>query len=122
MKLPSLELLSEVFGEEVEHVDSALSYFEIESSSLLGIKINGIHRYWSIYEIAHKCKEWALKKHELAIFSGSEGFQSSWFEAKVYETRDYKLFQIRSEAGLTELDAIFKACEWIRKKLIKENA
>lgn len=116
MVLPSAELMSEVFGKKVEHVESNLSYFAEHASAMLGIRINGVNVYWNIYQIGHMCKEWALKKHELSIHSGSEGFQSSWYQADVYETKDYKLLKIRQETGLTEIDAIVTACEWIRKR------
>lgn len=119
MELPSKELLSEVLDTK-----AFLRNIIDEKTYEIHYFVDGVPIYnkINIHELAHKCKEWALKKHQLAISSGSEGFQSSWFEAKVYETRDYKLFQIRSESGLTEPEAIFKACEWVRTKLIKETA
>ena len=56
----------------------------------------------NIYELAHKCKEWAL----------TEGFiiYSSCKSASIYKDLEY-LYGASNEP--TEPEAIFKACQWI---------
>ena len=112
MKLPSKELLSEVCGENVKDVElwenNSIRYFAPKDYIL------------NIYELAHKCKEWAFDKGYI-------------IEAGVHPTikkdrsdRDY-FYKITTDRGQilvskfdeiikTEPEAIFKACELVLEK------
>ena len=69
----------------------------------------------NIYELAHKCKEWASinsyalesSVHMQPKRSSVAGCQIHWR----YETEDLPYFEAD-----TEPEAIFKACEWILDK------
>ena len=113
MILPSKELISEVLSKEVEEERF------IDSNSLTYVN-SGIYEDINIYELAHKCREWAL----------SEGYI---IEVGVHPTikkdrsdRDY-FYKITTDRGQilvskfdeiikTEPEAIFKACELVLEK------
>lgn len=106
MMLPSKELLSEVLSIDVignmKYSDYVL-YVDIDVSTPTTRTV-GIN----IYELAHKCKEWAFI-NGYTIWS------------------NFKLTQIQNQYGSYELEvkgtepeAIFKACEWVRKHKDKQ--
>ena len=64
----------------------------------------------NIYELAHKCKEWALK-HPYKVISKPDNVPGLW-EAYV----NLSLTSKHGEVADTEPEAIFKACEWILTK------
>ena len=118
------ELLSEVLGypktiesnvtyklsiTEVGQMDNNKLYFHTDS---FGMGINSIN----IYELAHKCKEWAthLSPNKQALSS-----YPRWGNLRDYQSTngEYYVCQhlasgIQFEAE-TEPESIFKACQWI---------
>lgn len=106
----SKELLSEVLNKNI------LSY-EFDMYGNIDYKvINDYGSNINIYELAHKCKEWALEKN-LTLFSGNinnqdNNYESEWsYDCQIFSHKEgIELFYIKS---LTEPDAIFKACQWI---------
>ena len=77
----------------------------------------------NIYELAHKCKEWAVNlspnKHALSSYP-------RWGDIRNYKKTNgsYYICQhlvsgVQFEAE-TEPEAIFKACEWILKQVEKK--
>ncbi len=64
------------------------------------------HKYKeiNIYELAHKCKEWAFKEG----FVVQSNINNQGAYAIINDTGE--IFHIQAD---TELKAIFKACEWI---------
>ena len=101
----SKELLSEVLKINVISV-------EIEDN---GIHIcayrDGVHTEFTcnIYELAHKCKSWALDKNQ-SLTSWAFKTDNAFCEIGSREDSDYSFFEAN-----TEQEAIFKACEWILK-------
>ena len=101
----SKKLLSEVLG----YVPFKVS--EMERPSSVGIKLliienedGTVRAYWNIHELAHKCKEWALQyKYE---------FLSGYLSGRGYVV---VMEQRRTWYADTEVEAIFKACEWLLK-------
>ena len=99
----SKELLSEVLQNyNIEH-------FEIDDN-YLWIQVDGgyLNKTINIYELAHKCKEWAYNTTGMAVWSTvllngskSEVFKTAYMEKDFYSA--------------TESVSIFKACEWILK-------
>ena len=88
-------------------------------SEVLGVQIfkcfvnNGICSYHdeyfykdiNIYELAHRCKEWAYKKgFEIIVLAYAISIYKNSYE--VYHTN----------TTLFDLDMFFKACEWILKE------
>lgn len=64
----------------------------------------------NIYELAHKCKEWALK-HHYKVISKPDNVPGLW---KAYV--NLSLTSKHGEVADTEPEAIFKACQWILDK------
>ena len=72
-------------------------------------EIAGAHNVSSvnIYEFAYRCKEWA-KQMGVTYFTSSIGDDEGLAEF-------YIGFTIYQFEGKNEIDAIFKACQWILK-------
>ena len=107
MILPSKELISKVLSKEVEEERF------VDSNSLTYVN-SGIYEDINIYELVHKCKEWALSKG----YDTRSGFNSY---LKCYFCDIYKdlIHQARYEYATkrtSEPEAIFKACEWIMEQ------
>lgn len=113
MKLPSKELLSEVLGYEVTKV----SLDDTQSTPYVNIYINNkvlIYDEINIYELAHKCKEWAKSKHFIDI--DSHPGCARWGEKAVSHNGKPSVFYEQVFIGRTEPEAIFKACEYIMEQ------
>jgi len=105
---PSKELLSEVLG-----IDT-ISDYEFDSNLITIYYIDDEDRrdygLINIHELAHKCKEWALKKGY---------WLSSWHENRKSFCYVDEFIKIPATCVTqtidadTEPEAIFKACEWI---------
>ena len=115
----SKELLSEVLGVEVNIFDVDKKndlVFEYKNDGTYGdtdIKINKdfIGTYINIYELAHKCKEWA-NSIGYKMESGTNcliGYSASTCRSMTDD--GWTVFQ-----SDTEPEAIFKACEWILRR------
>ena len=99
----SKELLSEVLGEDRATPCNKLE-MEIGNNFLIvddWIKIN-------IYELAHKCKEWALSKKY--VISSHSKYKLDGYNCILYCNNGEIDEDFTSD---TEPVAIFKACQWI---------
>lgn len=101
----SKELLSEVLKKEIRE-------FVIEKNELRYIlkdDINNIPELYfiNIYELSHKCKEWALTKGYFIYSTNELSFIKS-FSLETIETF--------SNGKDTEIECIIKACEWLLKE------
>ena len=117
MKLPSKELLSEVcktaskekynFLEVRRDGNNILAKFYIKEpvGKTFDYVIN-------IYELAHKCKEWAIDLYGGEAYFMRSGNYVDWF----CETGFTNGFDTKKFTAGTELEAIFKACEWIMEQ------
>ena len=103
MKFPSKELLSEVLSKEVEEERF------IDSNSLIYVN-SGMYFDINVYELAHKCKEWAFDKFGIQVSSeiGEDSKVDKFWTANFKLNDEHYSFW-----ALTEPEAIFKACEWI---------
>jgi hypothetical protein len=121
----SKELLSEVLGYVPFKVSRIKSVNGVGEKTLIIENNDGtVRAYWNIYELAHKCKEWASGYGYLigtSFYTGDsinpkesicyiQGWFGNWLNIYV------------SEAN-TETEAIFNACQWLldSKKIEKEN-
>ena len=104
MILPSKELISEVLSKEVEEERF------IDSNSLTYVN-SGIYEDINIYELAHKCKEWAKSKHFIDIDSHCDC--ARWGAKATSHNGRPSVFYEQVFIGSTEPEAIFKACECI---------
>ena len=107
MILPSKELISEVLSKEVEEERF------IDSNSLTYVN-SGIYEDINIYELAHKCKEWAKLKHFIDI--DSHPGCARWGAKAVSHNGKPSVFYEQVFIGRTEPEAIFKACEYIMEQ------
>ncbi len=101
----SKELLSEVLGKEydVKHITiqgTTVWYDNYESCTI------------NIYELAHLCKEWALKYNILII-----AYKHDFAVAKISNNITGKRVSDSMFSSDTEPEAIFKACQWILKEI-----
>ena len=106
-KIISKELLSEVLGFKIDNC-------WVDGSNVEWIK-DGMS-YINIYELAHKCKEWAIDK-DFIIETEYEGKQKafgSYCICRIFYDGD-KIYDNYSECEYyqKEPEAIFKACQWI---------
>ena len=104
----SKELLSEVLEKEVSLWDK-----ESIVGSLLEVGIHlpsgrRLYKTINIYELAHKCKEWALKQGYF-IYSTNELAYIKTLNLEI-------LPNVFSNGEDDETTCIFKACEWILQK------
>lgn len=112
----SKELLSEVFNKEIKYdnikinevilIDGFNIIYGRKNNccdEILPIQIN-------IYELAHKCKEWADNRGYIVVayISDSKGWADLKYERNFKQVHDLSTF--RAE---TEVEAIFAACQWI---------
>ena len=110
----SKELLSKVLEENISEVYKMGSNPNFKQNTLL-FKLYGCGELCNIniYELAHKCKEWAYTQGYI-IFSKirlNSSYASCYFHnigKHDYEDNFHNDF--RAE---TESEAIFKACQWI---------
>ena len=69
----------------------------------------------NIYELAHKCKEWAYKEGFI-IDTGFHKYYINQFNANCYGWVSSNISIKQHFNECTEHEAIFKACEWILTK------
>jgi hypothetical protein len=115
MNLPSKELLSEVLKVETDSPnilnENILAYGDCSDDDG-----SGVCRYTeiNIYELAHKCKEWA-KANGYAIWTTYEGHCKFGKEAqninKLYNL--YGNIFSGCDRPISESDSVFAACQWI---------
>ena len=121
----SKELLSVVLDIPLQHIryNGTTNHYKIFKENLFKWN-SGDYGRWSnleinIYELAHKCKEWALNQgyvleslinRSCIIGSNYEYFAS----VKIHKETDSSV-QENIDVD-TEPEAIFKACQWILDK------
>ena len=110
----SKELLSVVLDIPLQHIryNGTTNHYKIFKENLFNWN-SGDYGRWSnleinIYELAHKCKEWALTKGYF-IYSTNELSFIKTFSLETIETF--------SNGKDTEIECILKACEYILKEL-----
>jgi hypothetical protein len=91
------ELLSEVLGFSIYHFWLDGDYIVWREDGMSEI---------NIYELVHKCKEWANKNSYWA----TSGYDEKYY-CLLKDMPDNQWFY-----GDTEAEAIFKACQWILDK------
>lgn len=113
----SKKLLKNVlYGESIDNISIISNDITFEYSHY----VNGVFQYRrktdiNIYELAHKCKEWALSKGYI-INSGATT-SNDWSSTiyKVIKENPY-IKELSHTWGQSENEAIFRACQWILTK------
>jgi len=110
----STELLSKVLDINIIRMkpilenENTIAYLVYGNQKTIN-EVYSNHKTINIYELAHKCKEWALTKcYELHTHIAFENNEYSFCELKGLDTKDRKVFY-----DDTEPEAIFQACEYI---------
>ncbi len=107
----SKELLSEVLGSHIESVHDKIInnkiQFDYYIDDIGGIDIGDI----SIYELAHKCKEWA-KENDYILSSGFIARCDGAY-CEIFNRWDFEEVPKHTTNAQTEPEAISKACQWI---------
>lgn len=107
----SKELLNAVYPDELSIVNADSISCRLKESQLI-VKCKYLHTklrptfYYNIYELAHKCKEWALNLGYI-LYSTIYGYEC-YIDSRSFIDNT----PIRFLAG-SEPEAIFKACQWI---------
>ncbi len=115
----SKELLSAIFNidcTEVESNGNTIYWYTREG----GIARSNIN----VYELANKCKEWALKVKNKNYYIWTGINHNSKWDVFVTEFKSLDTFEpVRDQAVFeplgakdTEPEAVFRACEWILKE------
>ena len=118
----SKELLSEITGHEisVDENDKPKIVFKTELEYYEKSVVSRYRQRINIYELAHKCKEWALGKGyiiEVGVHPTIKKDRSDRdYFYKITTDRGQILVSKFDEIIKTEPEAIFKACEWILKE------
>ena len=118
----SKELLSKVLDNEVPYQvkvhkiiikNNSLNYFYNSKDS--GGGLFEANEYINIYELAHKCKEWAIGEHGLSLHSFP--CHDDTYTCEIYKFHKSTGYVIVDWFNcLSENKAIFKACQWILDK------
>ena len=114
----SKELLSEVFGREVSEIKNTCTDKEI----VIIAYFDGFRQAFTsnIYELAFKCKEWALSEGyiiEVGVHPTIKKDRSDRdYFYKITTDRGQRLISKFVEIIKTEHEAIFLACEYILKE------
>jgi len=115
----SKELLSEVLKLNITYIERC------NNSIVYKISVYDREEEVNIYELAHKCKEWALiRGYSLLsgkpIVRGEEGTQvfNYWYKCYIWEIDENSIDSPTQNTKIetnseTEPEAIFKACQWI---------
>ena len=113
------ELLSKVLDNEVPYQvkvhkiiikNNSLNYFYNSKDS--GGGLFEANEYINIYELAHKCKEWAYKEGFI-IDTGFHKYYINQFKANCYGWVSSNVNIKQHFKECTEHESIFKACQWI---------
>ena len=111
----SKELLSVVLGIPSQHIryNDTTNLYEIFKEDLFNWS-DGSYGRWgnleiNIYELAHKCKEWAVNLGYI-LYSTVHGYEC-YIDSRSFIDNTPIRFLAESEP-----EAIFKACQWILDK------
>ena len=107
MKFPNKELLSEVLGIDVNEVKG----IEANTPICGCVHSDGWYDEINIYELAHKCKEWAFDKGFVLKSYKKQGALSGTYHYAIDINEN-----VAEWLSNTEQEAIFKACEWIMEQ------
>ena len=113
MLLPNKKLLKEVLKDRFKDVVIDGCVISEKNDNTLKIFMNICFCYEiNIYELAHKCKEWAISKgyYLYSVIVNKEAYAYITYPCNT----SLRLFSCHS---YTEPEAIFKACEYIMEKI-----
>jgi len=110
-------LLGKVINESIlnTHIKGNTLWWQGETVDFHGTTGGQIN----IYELAHKCKEWAYSKGYYLHTTMKDSHITHKLTYKVaIEPTEYAEY---AKTGNTEPEAVFAACQWILDEITKEN-
>ena len=112
----SRELLSKVLDEDNSVIGEYTYISKHKNMVHIGIELDGIpkEKKINIYELADKCKAWCVEQKYPLETLCAENF----VKVKVYQGHWIEKPKIVFQEH-TEIEAIFKACEWILNEIPK---
>lgn len=112
----SKELLGEVLGIKTIMMNTILEPgnkvgYLVYSSQNTSQEVKNNHKQINIYELAHKCKEWAKSKEFIIHSSPTQKIEYT----AIVQSFDFNKFYYGQNQfyALSEYEAIFEACQWI---------
>ena len=125
--LISKELLSEIENYRVDYFDMFDDNIVYYTNHLIGVDDNRVEENnVTIYELAHKCKEWAIKQgYSLRSCIHDDGSHERYYSIcdilkPLYDSSCLFDTLLKTTEANTELEAIFKAGQWILDKRISK--
>ena len=117
----SKELLSEALDARIDNFTAHDGVIYINRASVLDAyaipKYGNFEKKVNIYELAHKCKEWATKhKYMVSSLFRMDRNEIRWAESNAWKASMGEIAAKRFKAN-TEPEAVFKACEYILKEI-----
>lgn len=117
----SKELLSAVLGVNVTYMRHDITnhpdllFFETDDVNMKR-KFSPVYPYVNVYELMHKCKEWAnnLSGKRYQLYSGIAPRSLGYSTCDVYSGA---IEQCKSFEANTEVEAVLLACNWITGKI-----
>ena len=105
--LPSNKLLNKILGNRDFYNIELYNSNAIKYSWKSSIDGSEVTDFINIYELAHKCKEWARGRYSISSYPTYFGYGASLTDAFGNSPKNL-IISTKTECG-----AIFKACEWI---------
>lgn len=113
----SKELLSEVLGiplTDFKYGNGLIAYTTYELPTFKYKEIN-------IYELAHKCKEWASElEFEISSCSYKAIIEYNYRQEEDDDRRLFWKFDYETFTADAEPEAVFKACQWVLENKDKQ--
>lgn len=112
----SKKLVESVIGEDIYGIilieDNVVKYCTLDKTEVMFDMFD--NKQINIYEFAFKCKEWIISQG-IAIESGKYEIDDKEYICRYYLPGRCSSWQ--NYFGLTEPEAIFKACDWILNEI-----
>jgi len=122
------ELLSEIYNIENCRISRKVENYAIINDNTIAIKfyMEDGHKHVNIYELAHKCKEWAYRNKYVI----SSGLSKATDDTIEYDCiiEHFNTYYCQEDKNAhkqfvsdTEQEAIFQACKWILERIKDER-
>ena len=114
----SKKLLSEVLKHNILDIEVEENLIWYKSPTIINGNSTNKELNINIYELAHKCKEWAYTNgYILVTWNENPHFYDSEWQCQIFKLGNITATKRLTEHFLywlnSEPEAIFKACEWI---------
>ena len=122
----STELLNKILGEEIIEIDNELSNTICYTQKVKNVDFGHsimeakVRSEINIFELIHKCKDWAYAQgYTIIAFKGHKDYSVMVFNKdRFYLNTDYLrlIVLFNSTNCVSELEAVIKAINWVIKR------